>query len=226
MRINQFIASSTGLSRRAADTAIATGRVQVDDQPAVLGQILPSAARVTLDGQPLALPQTYTYLMLNKPIGYVSSRASQGERPMLYTLLPPQYHTLRIVGRLDQDSSGLVLLTDDGAFTHTHTHPSFGKTKIYELTLARPLKPADSQKLSMGVMLNDGPSHVTVLAHNGRQVRVSVNEGRNRQLRRTFGALGYTVEKLHRTQMGDYSLGDLPEGQWRIIQPAAVGGKS
>jgi 23S rRNA pseudouridine2605 synthase len=215
MRINQFVAAASGLSRRAADTAIAGGRVRIDGRPATMGESAPDGATIELDSHPLRLPATHTYIILNKPTGYVSSRIRQGDDPTLYELLPEEYQDLRIAGRLDRDSSGLILLTDDGPFIQAHTHPSFEKHKIYKLTLARPLTPAAIRRLETGVQLTDGPSRVTILHTAGQNVTVSLSEGRNRQLRRTFGALRYTVEKLHRTKLGPYELGDLPSGQWR-----------
>jgi 23S rRNA pseudouridine2605 synthase len=219
-RINQFLAAATGLSRRVADATIAAGRVTIDGQAAKLGDQVSPGATVHLDGQPVTPPTQPTYLMLHKPAGYISSRTRQGADPTIYDLLPPEYHSLRPAGRLDRDSSGLMLLSDDGQFIHAHTHPSHHKTKIYELTLARPLATADIATLAAGVDLTDGPSHVTVLTGAGtRQVTVSLSEGRNRQLRRTLGALGYTVEALHRVTIGQHQLGKLKPGQFVLIQP-------
>jgi len=220
MRINQFVAAASGLSRRAADQAITSGRVTIAGQPAALGTDVSENDNILLDDQPLTLPTKHSYVMLNKPVGYVSSRVRQGADPTLYELLPPDMHNLRIAGRLDRDSSGLILLSDDGDFVHRHTHPSFGKQKVYELTLSSPLTPADIKALQDGVMLEDGPSRVTVLAHQGRDIQVSLGEGRNRQLRRTFGALGRSVERLHRTRMGTYAIGDLKPGRWTTVTPA------
>lgn len=219
MRINQFVANASGLSRRAADAAISAKRVTLNGQTATLGQAIdPNQDDIRLDGKSLKPTTAYTYLMLNKPTGYVSSRAQQGSDPTLYELIPPVHHRLRIVGRLDRDSSGLILLTDDGNFIQHHLHPSFEKSKIYELTLARPLTQTDLAKLERGVKLTDGISRLTFLAHNGRQVKVSLSEGRNRQLRRSFGVLGYTVDNLNRLSIGPYQLGGLPSGHWQPFE--------
>jgi 23S rRNA pseudouridine2605 synthase len=222
MRINQYIASATGLSRRAADTAVTEGRITINGQTAALGQTVAPTDAVSLDGLPLVPKTAHTYLMLNKPAGYVSSRVQQDTNPTIYELLPPEYHTLRPGGRLDLESSGLMLLSDDGAFIQTITHPSHDKTKVYELTLERALSTLDSSKLEKGVQLTDGPSRVKALEMHGRNVTVSLNEGRNRQLRRTFGALGYTVERLHSTSVGTYQLGALPPGQYATFTPVIV----
>jgi len=219
MRINQFVARTSALSRRAADAAVAEGRVTLNGRPAVLGDTVSAGDSVTLDGQPAVLAPTHTYLALHKPAGYVSSRRRQGDDPTLYQLLPDSAQNLRLAGRLDRDSSGLVLLSDDGDFIQRYSHPSFNKQKIYQLTLARPLSPADRGRLNAGINLTDGVSHVAVVAATGPHVTVSLTEGRNRQLRRTFGALGYSVEKLHRTHIGAYQLGSLKPGTWREIIP-------
>lgn len=215
MRINQFIAGSTDLSRRAADTAIAAGRVEVNGKTAALGHLVDARDSVTLDGTPLTLRQTHTYVILHKPAGYVSSRAQQSADPTAYNLLPDKFQTLRIAGRLDRDSSGLLVLSDDGDFIQTLTHPSSEKSKRYEITLESPITKADLVRLEAGVQLTDGPSRVQVLEADGKHLTVGLSEGRNRQLRRTFGALGYTVVRLHRLSMGSFILGDLASGAWR-----------
>lgn len=214
MRINQYIAATTGLSRRAADAAIAAGQVMLNGQTATLGQTVALGDQLQLNGRPLQPPSTHHYILLHKPAGYISSHSQQGTSPTLYQLLPPAFQDLRIAGRLDRDSSGLILLSDDGPFIQRHTHPSYGKQKIYHLTLARPLAPADLQHLETGVKLADGPSRVNIIENRSNQVTVGLSEGRNRQLRRTFGALGYTIERLHRTTIGPYRIGNLKPGQW------------
>jgi len=216
-RINQFVAAASGLSRRAADTAIAAGRVQLGGHTAKLGELVEPGTPVSLDGQPLTPPRAHQYVLLHKPTGYVSSRARQGQDPTLYELLPAEQRNLRIAGRLDRDSSGLILLSDDGPFINRYTHPSFGKTKLYELTLDRALTPAARRRLESGVELTDGPSRLRVISLNGRDLTVALSEGRNRQIRRTLGALGYGIERLHRTTIGPYELGDLPSGNWREV---------
>ncbi|MBW4061922.1 rRNA pseudouridine synthase [Candidatus Saccharibacteria bacterium] len=218
MRLNRYVASASGLSRRAADMAIQDGRVTVNGDIATLG--LPITDEVVcLDDRKLTLPTTFRYLALNKPPGYVSSREKQGTDPIVYELLPTSDHQLRLAGRLDRDSSGLLLLSDDGDFILKMSHPSADKQKVYELELDHKLSETDLTQLAAGVMLEDGPSRPKILAHDGRTITVSLEEGRNRQLRRTFGALGYGLTKLHRLSIGAYELGDLAPGEWRDITP-------
>jgi len=218
MRINQFVAGAGGLSRRNADAAISAGRVTVAGRTATLGEtVAADAGDISLDGRLLKAPATSICIMLNKPAGYISSRTRQGKTPTVYELLPTGLQNLRLAGRLDRDSSGLLLLADDGDFLYRYSHPSAGKRKVYEITLSRPFAPAGRDHLARGVELSDGPSHVTLEHADGRHLTVSLATGRNRQLRRTFGALGYTIERLHRTAIGPYQLGALPEGVWREI---------
>jgi 23S rRNA pseudouridine2605 synthase len=217
VRINRFIAASTGLSRRAADEAVANGRVTINGKPASAGDQAESDMQVALDGQSITPRTIHTYLALNKPAGYVSSRSRQGSDPTIYELLPSSYHHLRTAGRLDRDSSGLMLLSDDGDFIFRHTHPSQDHAKTYDLTLSRPFAPTSRERLEHGVQLDDGLSLVTVVGYDGPRVTVSLTEGRNRQLRRTFGALGYGIEDLHRIKIGDYGLGELKSGEWQVV---------
>ena len=222
MRINQFVAATSGLSRRAADAAITAGQVNINNQMAVLGQSVAPTDRVTYAGKILTPPATRTYILLNKPAGYVCSRARQGSNPTVYDLLPPSLGTLRIAGRLDLESSGLLILSDDGDFIQQLSHPSNGKTKRYELTLGSPLSSADHAKLNRGIKLRDGTSFVKVISVTDKSLVVSLEEGRNRQLRRTFGTLGYTVERLNRVSIGSYQLGSLASGAWQKIAAPEV----
>lgn len=221
IRINRFIAQSTGLSRRGADTAIEQGRVTVNGQPPQQGQTISDSDVVTLDGQPVQATKTTTTIMLNKPVGYVVSRDGQGSRTV-YDLLPAELQTLKPVGRLDKDSSGLLLLTNDGLLANELTHPSRQKTKIYEVKLDTPLAPLHRQMIAeMGVQLEDGSSKLgldRLEEGNDYAWIVTMREGRNRQIRRTFSALGYTVKTLHRTQFGPYHVGNVARGAYVLVE--------
>lgn len=217
MRLNRYLATSTGMSRRAADELISTGNVMINHRPGHIGDQVMEGDTVTIEGTPLELPDSAHYLILNKPTGYVTSRLQQGTSPTIYDLLPGQFHRLKPVGRLDKDSSGLMLLTDDGDVSYHLTHPSFTKSKQYEVTLDRSPSPQDLSRLRSGVDLEDGLSRFDALVGQGRHYRVSLHEGRNRQIRRTFTAVGYTVTGLHRTSFGNISLGTLPPGEFKLI---------
>lgn len=241
MRLNKFLAHATGMSRREADALIASGRVRVNNAPVELGLQVEESDTVMVDGKKVEQSESHVYLLLNKPVGYLCSRRSQGGVPTIYELLPKEYRALKPVGRLDKDSSGLILLTDDGDFAHRMTHPSFHKVKVYEVELDKPLEPLHQQMISdYGVSLEDGRSQFLVTKidlassylkiedgkspHSNSHIpiathlyRVEMSEGRNRQIRRTFAALGYTVTKLHRVTFGNYSLGDIKTGEHTLV---------
>lgn len=214
MRINQFIARATGISRRGADEAISRGRVTLNGHIAKLGDRAEHSDRVALDSKVVTLKQTTT-IMLNKPVGYVCSRDGQGSKTV-YDLIPKDLHNLKPVGRLDKDSSGLLLLTNDGELANLMSHPSNIKQKVYEVELDKNLSTSDQSSIKNGVLLEDGMSKLR-LEDDGKNWIVTMHEGRNRQIRRTFGALKYKVIKLHRTNFGDYSLTNLPEGEYKIM---------
>lgn len=219
-RLNKYLALHLGVSRREADDLIAKGQVTVNGEPARLGGRVEGTDQLTVKGKPLTASSTHQYLALNKPIGYVSSRRQQGDSPTIYALLPKELHHLKPVGRLDRDSSGLILLTNDGDFAYQMTHPKFYKVKKYQVSLDIPLEPLHQQMINdHGIQLEDGPSKLTLERQDDSRKNwiVTMHEGRNRQIRRTFGSLGYTVTKLHRTDFGNYHLDDLAEGKFMVV---------
>jgi 23S rRNA pseudouridine2605 synthase len=221
-RLNKHLALQLGISRREADDYISAGRVTVDSTIAVLGARTTKDSAITVDKKPLITHQAFQYIALNKPTGYVCSRKRQGDTPTIYELLPNELSQLKAVGRLDKDSSGLILLTNDGTFAHQMTHPSFHKTKSYEVALAKALEPLHQQMISdHGIALEDGPSKLQLekITDDRTSWRVTMHEGRNRQIRRTFAALGYDIVKLHRTQCGQYELGALASGMFKEFSP-------
>lgn len=248
IRLNKFLAERLGLSRREADEEISHGKVKINGKTAEIGDKVDKNDKVCYNGKIVPFETVFLYLAFNKPVGYVCSRRAQGSAPTLYDLLPEKYKNLKTVGRLDKDSSGLILLTNDGDFAFEMTHPKFHKEKVYEVELNKPLEPLHQQMISdYGIMLDDGPSKFLIVrdglakpSSSGRSSRpssrgsslrprsncgcpseeisqaryiVTLSEGRNRQIRRTFAALGYRVTKLHRTQFGNYTLDDLKEGE-------------
>lgn len=217
-RLNKYLALQLGISRREADVLIDTGMVEVNGEVAILGSQILESDIIHVAGKPIK-PQKvpYVYLALHKPVGYVCSRRAQGEHPTIYSLLPAKYHNLKPVGRLDRDSSGIILLTNDGDFAYRMTHPKFAKTKVYHVQLDHRLEPLHQQMISdFGVQLEDGGSQFTVSRLDDDTYEVILKEGRNRQIRRTFAALGYTVTKLHRTNFGPYALDDIKSGEHKL----------
>lgn len=224
VRLNKFLAERLGISRREADNAIAAGQVEVD------GVTVPLGARIAIDknlnvcynGRIVPLLAGYSYVALNKPRGVICSKKSQDGSKTVYDLLPEKYRSLKTVGRLDKDSSGLILLTNDGDFAFRMTHPKFAKMKEYEVCLDRGLEPLHQQMISdYGIQLNDGVSKLGLerLDEQRQTWRVTMHEGRNRQIRRTFGALGYTVVELKRIQFGVYRLDGLKSGNYIEVRP-------
>ena len=217
MRINKYVALATGMSRRAADAAITEGTVLVNGQVPSAGYEVRPDDTVTLDSVPITPDVKVVTLILNKPAGYVVSREGQGSKTV-YDLLPSEYRNLKPVGRLDKDSSGLLLLTNDGELANQLTHPRYAKTKVYEVQLDRPLEPLHQQMIhDHGIQLEDGPSKLQLQKMDkDTHWQVTMQEGRKRQIRRTFASLGYTVTKLHRTHFGNYQLGNLKASEFEL----------
>lgn len=218
MRINKYLSLASGVSRRQADKLIVEGRVSIGNLIATTGQQVEDSSRVFLDGKILTIPKNFTTIIFNKPEGYIVSRNGQGGRT-IYELLPDKYQTLKPVGRLDKDSCGLLLLTNDGLKAQELTHPSNNKIKIYEIKLDKPINHTDQTKIKeTGVLLEDGVSKLGLkqLNKNSLEFRITMSEGRNRQIRRTFNALGYKVKYLKRTDFGEYSLKSLKEGSFQL----------
>jgi 23S rRNA pseudouridine2605 synthase len=205
------------MSRRQADEIIKAGKVKIDNRPAELTDRVGIKSIVTLDSHNLKLKNNLQTIMLNKPVGYVCSRDGQGSKT-IYDLLPDSYHHLKPAGRLDKDSSGLILMTNDGDLANQLTHPRYEKQKVYVVSLDKPLSNLDCRRIETGVELEDGTSCFSIKSLPTRNsLLVTLKEGRNRQIRRTFEALGYQVEILHRNQLGPYSLNDLQLGKFIVL---------
>ena len=240
VRLNKFLAERLGVSRREADELIKANQISINGKIAQIGDKVDKTSEVCYNNKDIPVQTKYLYLAFNKPIGYVCSRRAQGDTPTIYSLLPDKYHKLKTVGRLDKDSSGLILLTNDGDFAFQMTHPKFRKQKIYEVNLDKSLEPLHQQMISdYGVALTDGLSRFKIInnqsfnlspskSHRNNsyshyqtkqpQYTVFLTEGRNRQIRRTFAALGYKVTRLHRISFGKYELGNLATGKYIEVQ--------
>ncbi len=217
IRLNKFLAERLGVSRRQADELIKKSKITINGKPAVIGDRVDRNDKVCYNREIIPFSFSYIYLAMNKPVGYVCSRRQQGEFPTIYQLLPKKYQDLKTVGRLDKDSSGIILLTNDGDFAFEMTHPKFIKEKIYEVELDRPLEPLHQQMISdFGIDLEDGKSKLGLekITADRKKWKVFMSEGRNRQIRRTFAAVGYKIVSLHRVQFGKYQLGTLPSGKF------------
>lgn len=232
-RLQKILAQAGHGSRRACEDLILQGRVFVNGRRAELGQKADLARdTVTLDGEPLAQPEKPTYILLHKPRGVVSSREAQGDRQTVVDLVP---HRLRLypVGRLDLDSEGLILLTNDGDLANHLTHPRYNVDKEYEvLVKGEP----DAERLNAwrrGVVLEDRETGKRVRtrpadvrregpARGGTWLRVIMREGRKHEIRDIGATLGLPVERLIRVRLGALTLGKLRAGEWRELTPAEV----
>lgn len=217
IRLNKFLAERLGISRREADDLISRGEIFVNGKVAIVGQRVDKDDEVCYNSKIVDFESQFLYIALNKPVGFVCSRRQQGDTPTIYSLLPEKYQSLKTVGRLDKDSSGLILLTNDGDFAFQMTHPKFYKTKVYEVKLNRALEPLHQQMISdFGIEIGDGISKLGLIKLNDERTKfqVTMSEGRNRQIRRTFEALGYSVVELERKVFGKYQLSGLEPGKY------------
>ena len=218
MRLNRYLALCGLGSRRACEEIILGGGVRIN------GRAVRELATVVQDGDNVVArgrvvrPAGVRYVVLHKPSGILSSRASQGGKRTVYDVLPREVLTLPHVGRLDAESEGLLLLSNDGALAHAVTHPSRHVEKEYEVILDRSFDPSLTAKLLKGVYLEEGRAKAAAVNIEGaNKLRVVLTQGINRQIRRMFAALGYKVKRLTRTRLGPLRLGRLPRGSWREL---------
>jgi 23S rRNA pseudouridine2605 synthase len=224
-------------SRRAADALIASGAVRVNGhRPPPTGLVIdPDNDEVTVDGQAVRPPAAHRYLMLNKPLGVITTASDESSRQTVLDVVGDEGkhgHRLYPVGRLDGDSTGLLLLMDDGDLSFRLTHPRYKVAKEYLALVAGVPTSKDLQALREGVNLSDGvtaPAEVQLMRattgdRNSRQaeVRLVIHEGRNRQVRRMFEAVGHRVLALERTAFGPLRMGRLKRGGWRVLSPGEV----
>jgi 23S rRNA pseudouridine2605 synthase len=225
VRLVKYLAHAGVASRRAAEGMVADGRVSVD------GELVTDPARevgddseVALDGQPLGGPEPRAVFALNKPVGVLSTARDTHGRPTVLSLLPRSGLRLYPVGRLDADSSGLILLTNDGELANLLTHPRYEVPKTYRARVARPPIGDDALvRLRRGVRLDDGPTAPARARRLGADVlEITIHEGRNRQVRRMCEAVGHPVLELERVAFGPLRLGRLAPGAHRRLRAAEV----
>ena len=220
MRLNKIIADAGITSRRGADELIADGRVTIDGRPIrELGaKIDPEKHEVAVDGETIKRSLTKSYLVLHKPKGVLSTMYDPEGRPSLADFIDLRKERLFHVGRLDKDSEGLILLTNDGDLTFRATHPSFGLEKTYIIEFEGRLETGVDKVLLKGVELEDGMGRVLSFKQlSPNWIEVKIHEGRYHIIRRLMEAVGVEVLRLIRTNFGPISLGDTPEGRWRDL---------
>ena len=221
IRLQKFLSQAGVCSRRAGEGLIRAGRVAVNDQ--VVNQlgtkVDPDVDRIVVDGKPVALVEDKVYIALNKPKGYVTSCSHPGEQVVIELVdLPVRLYP---IGRLDKDSIGLLLLTNDGRLHHQLSHPGFDHEKEYEVTLQHIVNDADLRHMAEGVVIKGRKTRPAVVKRlSGRRFRIVLQEGRNRQIRRMANRLGHHVSRLKRIRMANIRLGTLPPGAWRHLTQA------
>ncbi|MFK2905419.1 rRNA pseudouridine synthase [Dyella ginsengisoli] len=227
MKLVKLIANLGYGSRKDVQWMFREGRITDADGEVLYADDKVEHAQIRLDGEPLDPPPGMV-LMMHKPLGVTCSRKDGGR--VVYDLLPPRYRVrdpaLSTVGRLDRDTSGLLLFTDDGALLHRIISPKSNVPKVYEATLANDLRGDEAATFASGTLLLESettpllPAELEVL--EPRKARLTLHEGRYHQVRRMFAAVGNHVEALHRVSVGGLVLGDLPAGEWRMLGEGAV----
>ena len=227
-RLNKFLAHAGVGSRRHCDTLIAAGRVKVDGTPVTdLGlKIDPDAHKVSVDDHPVRSEKT-VYWVVNKPVGYLSTSSDPAGRPRAVDLLPHVAQRVYTVGRLDEASEGLLLMTNDGELAFALMHPRFGIPKTYHVLVAGAPSPADLQKLLDGVWLSEGKVRAKDVRRlkpqgNSTWLRIVLTEGKNREIRRMLAQLGHKVMRLRRVAIGPVRLDKLPKGKARRLSESEL----
>ena len=229
MRLQTYLArAGAAPSRRKGEAMISAGRVTVNGAPASIGATVSPTDGILLDGRPVKLPETATYLALHKPAGYLTTLKDEPgrDRRTITDLMPP-VPGLVPVGRLDAATTGLILLTNDGPLAHRITHPSSEIEKEYRVTVKSPAPDTALAALAAGPDLEDGkmlPPKLTGMRRGPRQMSfdLTIHEGRNRIIRRACAAVGLDIISLHRTRVGPVNLGDLPKGNHRPLTPSEL----
>ena len=223
MRLNRFLAAAGVGSRRHCDELIAAGRVTINGRVCTDFSYQPAATDHVKVGSKMVRAERQLHIMLHKPAGFVSTRSDPNARDTIFDLLPPNMPRLFNVGRLDAQSEGLLLLTNDGDLAQRLMHPRHKVDKEYEVTLDKPWDPELAKKLLKGVMLDGQRARLErVYPVKPMYLRVVLRQGINRQIRRMFYEIGYEVKKLVRTRIGHLRLGDLPRAHWRPLTRAEL----
>ncbi len=220
MRLQKYIAQCGICSRRAAEEYIINGRVKVNGRVVKeLGTKVTGKELVTVDNKKIYLEENKVYLMLNKPYGYVTTMNDELKRKCVKDLIHVRERVFPL-GRLDRDTTGLLILTNDGDFANKVMHPSKEIYKTYIATLDREIDDEDIEKLRNGVDIGDfitSKAKVNIIDESFRKIEIRICEGKNRQVRRMFEAVGYTVKKLHRSKIGNLELVNVPNGKYKKL---------
>ena len=219
IRLQKVLADSGVASRRACEKLILDGKVKVDGKVIrVLGsKIDPEISKVSVEGKSIDLKKTNLYIAFNKPRGVLSTMSDPSSRPSLGDYFPADDHRLFHVGRLDKESEGLIILTNDGAWAQRLLHPSFEIMKRYFVVTDRKIRREEVERLLNGVRIEGGIAKAITARSIGDGIEIEIHEGRNQVIRKMIAALGLEVLMLRRTRVGKIELGELPSGKWRHL---------
>lgn len=227
IRLNKFIANAGVCSRREADTLIAGGKIKVNGKTVTeMGFKVMPGSEVTYKNKVLK-GEKLVYVLLNKPRDFITTTHDpQGRKTVMDLVKTATEQRIFPVGRLDRNTTGLLLLTNDGDLTKVLSHPSFNVKKIYKATLDKPLTKVDFTNLQQGFELEDGEVTLDDIAYtsaNGKEIGIEIHLGRNRIVRRMFEHFGYEVKQLDRVVFAGLTKKDLPRGKWRYLSPKEIG---
>ena len=226
MRLQKFLSTAGVCSRRKGESYIVAGRIKVNGKVVTeLGtKIDPAKDTVEFDNKPVTADKRLVYIALHKPIGYVSS-CNQKKEKIILDLFSDVPERIYPVGRLDKESTGLILLTNDGSIHQRISHPSFDHEKEYDVTLAAPISDIDLTKISSGVELDGKKTRRAIVQRiSKKRFRITLKEGRNRQIRRMAEKVGNRVDSLKRLRISNVRLGTLGEGSWRYLNTKEIAG--
>jgi 23S rRNA pseudouridine2605 synthase len=222
MRLNAYLARAGIASRRGSDELIKAGRVRVNDLPGELNTYVHTGDRVEVDGEPVTA-QALKYVLLHKPAGTVTTASDPQGRPTVVQLVDKIPERIVPVGRLDADTTGALLLTNDGPLSHRLAHPRYGVEKVYEVEVEGEPDDEVLRQLAEGVDLEDGrtaPARARLLAPS--TIELVLHEGRKHQVKRMCEAVGHPVRRLHRSRYAGLALEGLEPGAWRELEPSEV----
>lgn len=228
IRLQKYLAEAGVASRRKCEELIALGRVEVNGQTVTVpGTKIDGSEVIKVDGREIKQEQKKVYILLNKPVGYISTAKDQFSRKTVLDLVDTVKERIYPVGRLDYDTSGLIMLTNDGELANRLTHPKHEIQKVYRVMISGNLKEEDIKSFQDGIAIEEyttAPAKVSVIETSKRDsiIEITIHEGKNRQIRKMFEALGYVVLRLKRVAIGSITIEGLEEGKWRYLSKKEI----